>query len=410
MPRKTKYETIQCRHFRWIVRRRSGVYQADGRSNRPNPGRHSLGTKDRSAALNLLEQLDRTKAVELGLADPSEAITHSPNSLDLQAGADAYLEHLARPAVAGGAKATSRKRYRAVFDKFIDFAAKRSITVWSQVTDAVFTAYLTDLDRGGYAERTIYLEGILIKQFMRWAINQNLIPKDCRISVRLTKLTGTTTYCWKPAEVKAMLDHCRKSPGLAWLGLVILLLSRTGLRISEAAALRWQDIDFERNMIHVANDNRSARNGTQAGRSTKNREDRWCPMPSDLRQALLGQRRAQDGRALHGPHGGALKADTVRVILIREVIKPLKSRFPTTSGELGFEHGRLHSFRHFFCSACANQGVPERMVIKWLGHKDSSMLRVYYHMNDDDAQRQIQRVDFGGGSGGNGAVGNPPAN
>ena len=52
----------------------------------------------------------------------------------------------------------------------------------------------------------------------------------------------------------------------------------------------------------------------------------------------------------------ALKPDTVRRVLVREVIEPLTKKFPTPDGEQGFEHGRLHSFRHFFCSTCANKG------------------------------------------------------
>jgi integrase len=44
------------------------------------------------------------------------------------------------------------------------------------------------------------------------------------------------------------------------------------------------------------------------------------------------------------------------------------------------------------------------MVSQWLGHKDSAMIRVYYHMHDDDAQRQIKNVDFAGAGGRNGAA------
>ena len=86
-------------------------------------------------------------------------------------------------------------------------------------------------------------------------------------------------------------------------------------------------------------------------------------------------------RGLHifrGPRGGKLKPDTVRNILIREVIKPLAERFPNPLGKKGFAAGRLHSFRHYFASMCANQGTAERVAMEWMGHADSEMVRHYY--------------------------------
>jgi integrase len=30
----------------------------------------------------------------------------------------------------------------------------------------------------------------------------------------------------------------------------------------------------------------------------------------------------------------------------------------------------------------------------WLGHADSKMVRHYYHLHDDEAQRQMKRLQF----------------
>jgi integrase len=97
-----------------------------------------------------------------------------------------------------------------------------------------------------------------------------------------------------------------------------------------------------------------------------------------------------------------LKPDTVRRILVREVLEPLAHRFPRT-GHKGFRDGRLHSFRHYFCSTCANSGVPERMVMEWLGHVDSEMVRHYYHLHDAEARQRMAGLDFLGGAGGRSA-------
>jgi integrase len=35
----------------------------------------------------------------------------------------------------------------------------------------------------------------------------------------------------------------------------------------------------------------------------------------------------------------------------------------------------------------------------WLGHRDSKMIRRYYHLNDDEAQRQMSKLKSVGGAG-----------
>jgi hypothetical protein len=74
-----------------------------------------------------------------------------------------------------------------------------------------------------------------------------------------------------------------------------------------------------------------------------------------------------DGRVFRGPRDGVLSPDIARRTLIKEVLTPLAKSFPTPEGEIGFEDGRLHLFRHYFCSVCANTGVPEQVVMRWLG-------------------------------------------
>ena len=84
----------------------------------------------------------------------------------------------------------------------------------------------------------------------------------------------------------------------------------------------------------------------------------------------------------HGPRGGALKPDTVRRILIRDVLTPLAKRFPKPADEpLGFVDGSLHSCRHNFCSVCA-RSVTEQVAMSWLGHSSSKMLRYYFGPSD----------------------------
>src|SRR4051812_13548856 len=124
MPRKPKKERVPGQYFAWLLGTRNGVYYADGRSNVPGAGRHSLGTRDRREALDRLRHLDLAKAAEHGLADASLLKRDGNGLLTLEDGRRRYMDHVNRPAVQGGASPGTAKRYRTVFDKFAAFASR----------------------------------------------------------------------------------------------------------------------------------------------------------------------------------------------------------------------------------------------------------------------------------------------
>ena len=409
MSRRCKKEKVACAYFTWLLGLRDEVWQADGRSNRPSLGRHSLGTADHQEARRLLVHLDLTMAVKHGLADPAALDVACQHELPLEEGRTLYMDFVGRARVAGGVRPSSRKRYRAVFDKFVAYAVAKGLTTWDRVTAQTLLGYAAYLEANGYAYRIQYLELTTLKQTVIWLVKKGHLAADRRIELPLGKAQGTDTYCWRPEEVRAMLEYYRGRPELAWLAGVLLALATTGLRISELSGLRWSDIDFDGGMIRLVDETSSGRRrGLQTGkaRTLKSGRGRSFPIQEELLPALRDLHRDPDGSVFHGPRTGRLKPDVVRRVLIRDVLTPLAGRFSTPEGEVGFADGRLHSFRHFFCSLCANRGVSQRVVMRWLGHKDSRMVEHYYHLHDDEARRQMGRIKlFDEGTSGLGAVG-----
>jgi integrase len=396
MPKKREKERIVCDHFVWLLGQRGEVFMADGRSNSPPLGRHSLGTKDYKQALTALRQLDLVKAVEVGKADRALLDTSSTEMLGLEAGWELYRAHISRSRLVGGVKENTKKRYRAVFGKFIPFARGRGISAWIHVNRQVLEAYAAWLDDEGYAYATEYLELTTLKQAVKWFTENEHLPIECRITgLNMPKPAGGDTYCWTATEVAAIVACCKQQTELNWLGAVVVALASTGLRISELAALRWSDIDFERNMILLTDESTHApRRRRRKARETKNSRSRSFPIHDGLRTVLLGISQQDGGLIFRGPRGGVLKPDTVRRILIRDVLSKLEGQFPTPEEEMGFADGRLHTFRHYFCSQCANSNVPERVVMAWLGHQSSRMVKRYYHLHDEEAQRQMKKLNF----------------
>ncbi len=390
---------IHCAHFAWRLTSRSGKWYADGRSNTPSAGRHSLGTDNKSEALKLLPELDRVRAEDLGLIPRSITINSQGIPLPLLDGRRLYETHSSRPQVTGGIRESTQGRYRSIFDKFLLFASDQGVAAWNTVTADLLTQYASNLERRGYAQKTIADELTTVKQAVKWLIQAGHLQGMKPIVLKVQKAECERAYCYRPAEVAAMVQHCQSGDGPAWLGNVIVALACTGLRIAELVSLRWADIDFETERITLTDETGRSAVPDRKRRQLKSGRSRSFPIHDDLMEVLKRIPRV-DGYIFHGPRGGRLKADTVRLVLIREVLTPLAEKFPTPKGEKGFIHGRLHSFRHYFCSTCANDPVPERMVMDWLGHADSEMIRHYYHIHDEEAKRRMNQLDFLGGAGG----------
>lgn len=394
MPKQRKYSLIQCANFCWRLIRRDGVFYADGRSGETNLGKHSLGTRDEAEAMELLKVLDERKAVELGKKPAPATSALLSSNLSIEEGWKRYLDHAARPLVMKGASPGTIKRYEAVRDHHLNYCRKHAVSTWLQFDKQQLEKFAGRRSRK-QAYRTVYLELTTLKSVSKWLVEERLIPSDCLLRYSLAKPQGTDAYCYRAEEVAAMVSLCNSTPELAWLANLILLLAHTGMRIGEAVGLRWSDIDFATGMIRIA-DERSSRRKKLAGsaRTTKGRRSRTIPIHSRLREMLNGLKRQPDGRVLHAARGGKLLPRNVLATFIEKVIEPLKKQFPTPEGEIGFEHGRLHSFRHFFCSQSFLSGATEGEVRDWLGHADSKITNHYRHLRSDDAVRRMERIEF----------------
>ena len=393
MPRPSNQPLIACEFFAWRLFSRSGVWYADGRSNNPILGKQSLNTTDREKALVRLRQLDRVMAQQRGLCKEVH-IAGSSNKIAIDAGWEIHTRHVTRPEILGGTGRSTQKRYRAVRDKHIEFCRTQRIESWVDVDQRHVAEYMTYLEKTGYkkgkqrkryAKRSLYLEASTVVSAHKLLVEQKHLLPDRRFTVPLRKPQGSDTYCFTVEQVSAMLKLCEKDTDLPWLRDVILFAACTGMRISEIASVRWTDIQYDRQhepAFVVLTDERSS-SRCEEQRRIKGRRGRHVPIHPRVRELLGGLHHSQDGRLFHGPKGGRLKPDTVRNVFVREVIAVLKSRFSTPTGEIGFEHARLHSFRHFFVSQAFMQGAREGEIKDWVGHKDSRVVELYRHLSKD---------------------------
>jgi integrase len=319
-------------------------------------GRQSLRTRDRKVALR--------RAVQLELDLAAGTFRQPPPPVTTRQAADDYLAFLRTE----GRAPRTLVKYRGILAGLVAFLAGRHATRLAQFTPALFDRFGAQRRRGHHP-RTMYTEGVVVKQFFKWAVSRRLLAENPVAPFRLVK---------PPLEP-------RGGPGRT----AVAVLAFTGLRSGELQRLRPEDLDLAGNWLHVR---------SRPGAETKTRRSRRLPLPARLRPLLAAlPARPRPWLFSTPPRGRASGGDG------RLNVKRLNEAFLAALRRLGLPAGRaeggftLHALRHFFETFTVNAGIPQRVVDTWLGHGgDRSMASVYDKLSDEDSQAFMTRVPFGG--------------
>lgn len=168
-----------------------------------------------------------------------------------------------------------------------------------------------------------------------------------------------------------------------------------GLRRSEAAGLRWMDVDFENDQVHIRNTivRFSTVSEQEKTKSKASRRDLFLPagLKSYLLKlhekqrkglAFLGKKMTDDSHVCQWPDGKPYQPDYISA-RFREF---LKSR--------GLPKIRFHDLRHTAGSLLINQGQSVKQVQEFLGHeKASTTLDIYTHLTQERRMDTAAAID-----------------
>jgi integrase len=149
--------------------------------------------------------------------------------------------------------------------------------------------------------------------------------------------------------------------------LFLELLAYSGMRVHEAASLRWDEIDYANNVFHVT--------GGEYG--TKNGDHRTVPLFPALK-ALLERTPRIEGRP------------TVAMI------QQCKLSYSDACKHLNLPHFTHHSLRHFFVSNAIEAGIDFKAIADWVGHKDGGILvaKTYGHLRQEHSAAMAERMNY----------------
>jgi integrase len=165
-----------------------------------------------------------------------------------------------------------------------------------------------------------------------------------------------------PAEVEALARAAKNEQDAA----LFRVAAYTGLRLGELRALRWDDVAFDKHLLHVR---RSFTRG-QVG-APKSGRVRSVPLLDAAAKALDGLSRREmftDADDLVFPNPVGAPFDDAR----------LRLRFLVALAKAGLKRMRFHDLRHTF-GTIAVQAFPLTDVKVFMGHADISTTMIYVH-------------------------------
>lgn len=205
-----------------------------------------------------------------------------------------------------------------------------------------------------------------LKDALTKAVKNKLIPDNLFDGIEKVKFLRKQSKALTHEQEQQFVEACKTSNQ----GKLLLLCLYQGLRLGEALALTYEDIDFEHKTISINKAVDSLGNVTTPKTATSIRT-----LPLFSRTAALFEQ---------GGSGNVFKSP--RKVYQNAMLKICK--------QLGFQGITVHSLRHTFATRCSELGITAKMVQHWLGHSTLDMtLNIYTHINADFEQKEAAKFD-----------------
>lgn len=149
----------------------------------------------------------------------------------------------------------------------------------------------------------------------------------------------------------------------------------TGMRLNEVVNLKWRNIDLEKRIITVGDEEFI----------TKGKKQRYVPVCDELIKLLKVKSEKQevkDGFVFCKENGEAYTGDYA------------SKCFKDACRALGIDEGiHFHSLRHSFASNLVQKNVSLYVIKELLGHSSISTTEIYSHLNVESLREAVMKLD-----------------
>lgn len=232
----------------------------------------------------------------------------------------------------------------------------------------------------GLSPKTILHHHRLISSMLQTAVQWQLIASNPCTRVKPPRVRQQDAAYLSDADTARLLSLLDGEP--LQFKTMITLFIYSGVRRGELLGLKWQDVDFQTNHIHITRAILyTPEKGVYEDTPKNEKSKRYIALPISVMQLLksykayqaeqilkLGDRWQHTGYIFTGWDGRPLHPDTI------------SSQFKRFATENGFPGVHLHSLRHTNASLLIASGVDLRTVSNRLGHAQLSTTgNIYAH-------------------------------
>ncbi len=244
-------------------------------------------------------------------------------------------------------------------------AQRKSITRSRDVGLPLISEYLTERRRGGLAASSIKLIVVALKIFFRFATARGFVVKDPAESLTLPRISRSLPETLNEIQVEQLLESVDASAPLGLRNRAIVeLLYASGLRISELAGAKLENLDLASGVIRVTGKGNKTRL-VPVGRKACTALERY------LEQERPDLVRPKSGSEIFLSVRGR-RLTTVR---IWQIVKAIAKRSELEANVYP------HLLRHSFATHLLSNGADLRIIQEMLGHADISTTQVYTHVD-----------------------------
>lgn len=192
-----------------------------------------------------------------------------------------------------------------------------------------------------------------LKFFYESVLNQKFDDK-----IPLAKNRGRLPIVLNKDEINSMLEATLNLKHR----LVLMFLYYTGIRLGEIVNLKWEDIDFQRGVIHL--------------KTAKGEKERLIFLHDKLKKFIEYFNIKKEGFVFISNLGKRYNKRTIQMIVRNAAKKAEISKRITP-----------HTLRHSFATHLLEAGADIRHIQKLLGHANLQTTQVYTHVANKDIKK-----------------------
>ena len=278
----------------------------------------------------------------------------------------------------------SIKRYRVIFEQLRLFCAACSIEYVDQFTPDHGTWLFNELvrpkrDPKGNTDRVLapmprtvnkYLQ--TIRALFNDEVARRHVAHNPMLHIRNLRVESDRPEYYTRDELRRFFSQ--RMPDAYRMAFIGLLY--TGVRFSELANLRWEDVDLEAGTLSIRS--------RPIARIKTVRSERVLPMSPVLLKELPGMltRRTSETFVFCSVNGVRMKEST-----LLSACKSIGARAGITSRLF------LHKFRHTFATHMVQRKQPLEAIKELLGHASVRETEIYAHNTSDHLAQEIAALD-----------------